>query len=196
MLVVDDEHLVATGIANHLRSLGHDVVAIASDGESAWAAAEEHQPDLALVDIQMPGVLGTEVAIQLYQRFGVPSLIVSAYSDDEYLEQIGAAGESSGVYGYVLKPVGRDELRMAMGVARQRAATDVRRVEAIGRLEKNLANRRAIEQAKWKLVEMKGMTEPEAHDWLQKVARRMRAPLVDVARRVSDGDDEILSTRL
>src|SRR5690606_26161242 len=103
--------------------------------------------------------------------------------------RIQSYGKSTGVYGYLLTPVGADDLRVSLAVARQRAATDQYHLERIATLEKNLANRRTVEQAKWKLVEQFKMTEPQAHDKLQKMARDRRKPLVDVARAIIEGTE-------
>jgi response regulator NasT len=188
-LVADDEHLIAIGIASNLRDLGHEVVGIASDGEAAFALAREQSPELALLDLRMPKLSGAEAAMILYEELGVPSIIVSAYSDQEHVARIQGYGSSSGVYGYLLKPVGVDELRVSLGVARQRAAVDQHRADRISQLENNLANRRTVEQAKWKLVERLKITEPVAHDRLQRVARDRRRPLIEIARRVIENDD-------
>jgi response regulator NasT len=188
-LVADDEHLIAIGIASNLRDLGHEVVGIASDGEAAVALAREQSPELALLDLRMPKLSGAEAAMILYEELGVPSIIVSAYSDQEHVARIQGYGSSSGVYGYLLKPVGVDELRVSLGVARQRAAVDQHRADRISQLENNLANRRTVEQAKWKLVERLKITEPVAHDRLQRVARDRRRPLIEIARRVIENDD-------
>lgn len=189
VLIADDEHLVATGIAAHIRELGHKVVGIAADGESAVALAREQSPTLALLDIRMPKATGVEAAMVLYQEMGIPSIIISAYSDEEHISRIQGYGAGSGVYGYLLKPVSRDELRVTIGVALQRASVDNFNSTRIGQLEQNLANRRVVEQAKWLLVEKKGMTEAQAHERLQKVARDKRRPLIEIAQAVIQSGD-------
>lgn len=183
VLIADDEHLVATGIATHVRELGHKVVGIAADGEAAVALAREQSPTLALLDIRMPKASGVEAAMVLYQELGTPSIIISAYSDEEHVARIQSYGTGSGVYGYLLKPVSRDELRVTIGVALQRSSVDNANSKRIGQLEQNLSNRRLVEQAKWVLVG-KGMTEPQAHEKLQKVARDRRKPLAEIAQAV------------
>ncbi len=189
ILIADDEHLVATGIAAHVRDLGHKVVGIAADGEAAIALARESSPNLALLDIRMPKASGIDVAMLLYKELGIPSVIVSAYSDEEHVSRIQSHGADSGVYGYLLKPVSKDELRVTIGTAQQRASIDNFHSTRISQLEQNLHNRRIVEQAKWLLVEKKGMTEPQAHEKLQKVARDRRRPLVEIAQAVIQGGE-------
>lgn len=189
ILIADDEHLVATGIAAHVRELGHKVVGIAADGEAAIALARESQPNLALLDIRMPKASGIEVAMLLYKEMGIPSVIISAYSDEEHINRIHGYGADSGVYGYLLKPVSRDELRVTIGTTQQRASVDGFHSTRIMQLEQNLHNRRVVEQAKWILVEKKGLTEPQAHERLQRVARDRRRPLVEIAQAVIQGGE-------
>ncbi|MBC7834424.1 MAG: response regulator [Phycisphaerales bacterium] len=196
ILIADDEHLVATGLASAVREIGHNVVGIAGDGETAIQMARKHQPDLALLDIRMPKHTGIEVARVLQEELNIPSLIVSAYSDKEYVAQIQGAGLSSGVFGYVLKPVGLDELRVTLGVALHQSAAAGYRTGRIDQLENNLANRRTVEQAKWKMVKSMGITEPEAHDKLQRMARDKRKPLIDVARGVLEDESAAAVTKV
>ena len=184
VLIADDEHLVATGISGSVTELGHKVVAIAPDGETAVALARQHKPDLALLDIRMPKMTGIEVAMVLQQELGIPSIIVSAYSDQENLGRIHSYGECAGVYGYLLKPVSKEELRVTIGVTLQRSAVDNHNSVRITQLENNLNNRRTVETAKWILVQKKGITEPQAHEKMQKVARDKRKPLVEIAQMV------------
>lgn len=189
VLVADDEHLVATGIAANVTELGHTVVGVAGDGDHAVQIAREHKPDLALLDIRMPKLTGIDAAMLLYAELAVPSIIISAYSDQEYVGKIHAHGDAAGVFGYLLKPVSKDDLRVQIGIAQQRAAADVNHLARIKQLEANLANRRTVEQAKWILVEKKKCTEPQAHEMLQKIARDRRKPLLDIAQAVIAAGD-------
>ncbi len=184
ILVADDEMLVATGIAASLRDLGHNVVAVVADGEAAVRAAREHRPDLAMLDIRMPRMDGIDAAAAIATELGIPSVIISAYSDPEHINRMHARPEVSGVFGYLLKPVNTEELRVAIGVCAQRAAVDEFRRNRIGQLEANLLNRRVVEQAKWVLVEKHKMTEAQAHEKLQRAARDRRVTLIEVAQSV------------
>lgn len=189
LLIIDDEHLVATGMAATVTQLGHTVLALGADGEQAMELARAHCPDMILMDIQMPKKSGIDAAKEIFAELAIPSIIISAYSDEDKIRRIHAGGDVSGVYGYLLKPVNPDELRVTLGIARQRASIDAQRLGRIEQLERNLAQRRVVEQAKWVLVEKHKLTEPAAHDKLQKLARDRRKPLAEVAQSVVESGD-------
>lgn len=190
ILIVDDIHLIALSIQATVNSLGHKAVAIARDAEDAIALARSHLPDIILMDITMPGEKdGIDAASDIFKELAIPSVIVSAYSDEEKVAGIQRNGEDSGVFGFILKPVNVNELRVTLGLARQRAAVDAVKGARVEQLQRNLTNRRIVEQAKWILVEKHKMNEATAHDRLQKLARDRRKQLVDIAQMVIDMGD-------
>lgn len=191
LLIAEDEHLVAMGIAANVKELGHTVIGIAPDGEQALQLARQQRPDLALMDINMPKKSGIEAASDLYTELGIPSIIISAYSDQEHMSKIYALGESAGVFGYLLKPVSPEDLRVQIGIACQRAMVDCMKTERIDQLQCNLLNRRVVEQAKWILVEKRKITEPQAHELMQRTARDKRKQLIDVAQGIVTAGDLI-----
>ena len=183
ILVADDEHLMATGLTTALRSLSFTVVGPVSNGQSAIEAAEQEQVDMALLDIRMPGLDGLSAAKLLWQDHAIPSVIISAYSDDSYLHQ----AQETGVFGYLLKPASTENLRVTITIAWGRAQAAGLQERRITQLQDSLANRRTVEQAKWKLVETLKIDEPEAHSRLQRLARNDRRRLVDVANDILEG---------
>ena len=185
ILVADDEHLVASGIVTNLTGLGYKVVGPASSGEEAIELCGQSSPDLAVLDIRMPGTTGLEAARTIYQRFGVPVVILSAYSDPEYVDD----AADSGVFGYLLKPVSQDQLRAALDVAWKRFQRSCDQSAEIESLRQRLEDRKIIEQAKWILVKRKSIDEPEAMRLLQRHARNNRRTLADVARSILENED-------
>ena len=184
LLVADDEHLVALGMKTNLEELGYEVLGPVGDGQSAIDLCESLKPDMALLDIQMPGLNGIAAAEKIYQTLNIPVVIFSAYSDPEYVE----SGSDAGVFGYILKPVTRDQLRVGIDIAWNRFLDSSEQLEEIDTLKERLEQRKVIEQAKWILVKRKSVEEPEAMKMLQKQARNNRRSLIEVATAVVESD--------
>jgi len=185
ILVADDEFLVAAQVTHSLASLGHITVGPAVDGENAVALARHSLPDMALLDVQMPKRDGISAAKELYLELGIPTIIISAYSDAQTVD----AARDSGVFGYLIKPTSADQLRAAITIAWKRFTETAALAAENDNLRRRLEERRVIEKAKWILVSRKGATEPDAMTMLQKKARDSRRPLVDVAQSVIDAED-------
>jgi DNA-binding NarL/FixJ family response regulator len=115
VVVVDDHALVREGTVHILeRDPMLSVVGQAADGEEAVELICELRPDLAIVDVELPGMNGIEVVRAVHQRAaGIRFLIVSAYDDHAYLIEALAAG----VAGYLLKTVSGRELVHAVRAA-------------------------------------------------------------------------------
>jgi response regulator NasT len=190
ILIADDEHLVAQGIVSQLQELGYDVVGPANDGDGAVELCRTSAPDMALLDIRMPRKDGIAAAQEIYESMVIPVVLFSAYSDDEYV----AKAAETGIYGYLLKPVTTDHLRITISLAWRRFVDRVDQIKEIGGLKQRLEDRKLIEQAKWILVKGKGIDEPAAMRLLQRQARDNRRKLVDVARSVIENEALISDT--
>ncbi|MFH1185995.1 MAG: response regulator transcription factor [Chloroflexota bacterium] len=112
MLLADDHHLVRAGIRQLFESADDlQVVAEAGDGCEAQALIEQHQPDVAVLDIQMPKASGIEVTRWVRAHFPkVGVLILTAYDDDPYVMAVLQAGAN----GYVLKTAQTADLIQAV----------------------------------------------------------------------------------
>jgi len=185
ILIADDEHLVATGLRRQLIDLGYPVVGPATDGAHAVELARSERPDLAILDIRMPGTDGLHAGHIISKQFGIPVMMLSAFADPEYVAECNRFE----VYGYLLKPVTTDQLHVAIEIAWGRWLNAREQREDIERLKTRLEDRKIIEQAKWLLVQKKGITEPDAMRLLQRQARNNRRTLVDVARSLVETDE-------
>jgi two-component system KDP operon response regulator KdpE len=121
VLVVDDEPQILRGLGTNLRARGYEVVA-APDGEAALAAAARVRPDIAIVDLGLPGIDGVEVIEGLRAWSGMPILVLSAR--DQEPDKVRAL--DAGADDYVTKPFGMDELlaRLRAAERRLRPVTD------------------------------------------------------------------------
>jgi two-component system response regulator LytT len=126
ILIVEDESIVAKDIQMSLRKLGYNVVAICSNGEDAIRAAEEHGPDLVLMDIMLKGDMsGIEAAEQIRSRFNMPIIYLTAYADESTLSK----AKITEPYGYIIKPFKEIDLRTSIEMAqyKHQKETDVRK---------------------------------------------------------------------
>jgi DNA-binding NarL/FixJ family response regulator len=111
ILLADDHGVVRAGMRALLGELGMQVVAETGDGQQALQLIGEKKPDLALLDISMPGLNGLEVAERARKQFpGTRIVMLSMHADDEFARRALA----SGALGYVLKNADRAELEAAL----------------------------------------------------------------------------------
>jgi DNA-binding NarL/FixJ family response regulator len=111
VLVAEDQRLIGEGISSLLRAAGLNVVGEAADGQQAVRLAESTHPDVAILDISMPGLNGIDAA-RVIQRTcpQTKTIIVTMHGEDEYV--IGAL--RAGVGGYVLKSQAAADLLSAI----------------------------------------------------------------------------------
>jgi DNA-binding NarL/FixJ family response regulator len=117
VVIADDHAVVRQGIRSVLEEVeGLSVVGEASDGHQALAFVADHDPDLVVLDVTMPGKTGLEVAKELRDAGSdVRVLILSMHDDPEYVLEAVRAGAD----GYVLKDATPAELREAVGALRE-----------------------------------------------------------------------------
>jgi PAS domain S-box-containing protein len=107
ILVVEDEVIVAESVRTKLNSLGYEIPEVAVSGQEAVQMAQEIQPDLVLMDIQLQGSMdGIQAAEQIRALFDVPVVYLTAYADERTLQR----AKITEPFGYVLKPFALQEL--------------------------------------------------------------------------------------
>ncbi len=117
ILIAEDENIVAWDIKEALEKLGHTVVGRVVSGVEAIQTAAATRPDLVLMDIRLEGDIdGVAAAAEIYNRFHIPVVYLTAYADDHTLEQATATNP----FGYLVKPFQRRELHTTIQVALRR----------------------------------------------------------------------------
>ncbi len=131
VVVVDDEQLARSELCFLLEQLGGiEIIAQAGNGIEALNVIEEHQPDLVMLDVQMPGITGFEVARRVMQAGSLAQLIfVTAF--DQYAID---AFEVNAV-DYLLKPVEAERLATAVERARKRQIAEAKSQEPKAELD-------------------------------------------------------------
>ena len=181
VLIAEDDPLIAFALAERLRSLGHEAIGPAANGEEAVAIARDTAPDLYLFDVDMPTLDGIQAAAQLTaEGLRRPVVIVTGVDDETLVER----AISSGVSAYLTKPIDTRELQAAIGLAATRHAEFEQLEAEVDRAKQALENRKLVERAKGLLMSALNLSEQDAFRRLQLTARERNLRLVDVAARI------------
>lgn len=178
ILIADDESIIRLGLKSILEGLGHQVIA-ATNGREAIRMAERQQPDLAILDIQMPYTDGLQAARAIVANRPLPILILTAFSEQDLIDK----ATDLPIQGYLVKPVEPEALGAAITVAVKRFAESRALSARAAQLEADLATRKLIDRAKGKLMQG-GLSEQEAWQAIQEQARRERQTLAAAAAAV------------
>jgi DNA-binding response OmpR family regulator len=137
ILVVDDDESLRDTVALMLEREGFEPV-LAADGRTGFEQAMMLKPDLALVDLRMPGMTGIEICKQLRAaQVETPIIVLSAVGDEidkVLLLEIGADD-------YVVKPFGTRELIARIRAVLRRSSAEARKVMHFGEIEVDLDRR-------------------------------------------------------
>lgn len=179
VLIAEDEALIRMDLREMLVEEGHEVVAEARDGAEAIERARELKPDVVFLDVKMPHVDGLEAARVIGEEKIAPVVMVTAFSQQSYVEEATAAGAMA----YVVKPFSRADIVPAMTVAVSRFAEARALEREVDDLAGRLETRKVLDRAKGVLMQ-KGMSEPEAFRRLQRLAMDRRMTLKQVAEAI------------
>ncbi len=183
VVVAEDEAIIRLDLVETLREQGFDVVADTGRGDEAVRLVAEHRPDVAVLDLKMPGLDGIEAARRIAPQRGTAVVILTAFSQRELVEQAREAGAMT----YLVKPYRRDALVPAVELALAR----YREMEAlegqIGDLEDRLEVRKLVDRAKGRLLDDHAMSENSAYAFIQRTAMSQRRTMRDVAADILDG---------
>jgi len=183
LLIADDEALTRMGLRAVLQEMGHTVVGAAPDGPTALRLACETRPDLALLDIKMPGLDGLAVAQAIAERCPLPVVMLTAYSERDLVQR---AAETETVQAYLVKPVREADLAPTLELAAARFAEWQALKAEAGSRRQALKARQVVARAKGRLMVRDGLSEPEAFLQIQHRARRERRTMQQVAQDILD----------
>lgn len=184
VVIAEDEALIRLDLAESLAEQGYEVVGEASDGAEALELVREHKPDVAILDIMMPGTDGLTAAREIMTDRLAAVVILTAFSQRDLVEQ----ARDAGAMAYLMKPFKREELVPAIELAVAR----FRELEVLAKEAESLADRletrKVIDRAKGKLQDGEGMTEHDAFRFIQQTAMSQRVPMRKIAQAVLDDE--------
>jgi response regulator NasT len=182
VVIADDESIIRLDLKEILESAGYDVVGEASRGDEALELIRQFEPDLALLDIKMPGLDGVQVAAEV-RSLPTQVVLLTAFSQRDLIE----SARDAGVVSYLVKPFRSAELlpKLASLLHRhdqvEEAATEARGADD------KIETREIVQLAKERLMADRGIDEPSAFELIQQTAMRQRSRMRDVAQRILTG---------
>ena len=179
VVIAEDETLIRMDLAEMLTEEGFRVVGEAGDGAKAIELAEQHKPDLVILDVKMPVLDGIAAAEAIAGKRIAPVVILTAFSQRDLVER----ARDAGAMAYLVKPFSKADLLPAIEMAVSRFA-ELSMLEAeVADLTERLETRKAVDRAKGILQKQLHLSEPEAFRWIQKTAMDLRLSM----RQVADG---------
>ena len=184
ILLADDDPVMLKIVSRNLERLGYRVLT-ADSGERAVEVARENPPDLAILDVRMPGIDGVETAKQL-RSLRIESMFLTAYHD---LETVNRA-MAQGAIGYLVKPAAEQQLGKAVSEALERARETREAAEAGLQTEMvDPEERYRIGIAIGMLMGIHKITEEQASDLLFEIAQKEQKEISQAARDLVAGDN-------
>ena len=183
VVIAEDEAIIRMDLRETLEEEGYEVVAETGRGDEVVALVRDLAPDLAILDVKMPGMDGLEAAGVITSEKLCAVLMLTAFSQREVIEQ----ARDAGALAFLVKPFQRSDLVPAIEVAigRFRELRDLTgEIDALG---EQLEARKVIDRAKGVLIDQVGLSESDAFSFIQRTAMSERVRMRDVADRILDG---------
>ncbi len=190
VVIAEDEGIIRLDLKEVLEEEGYEVVGETGRGDEAVTLVRQHRPELAILDIKMPGLDGLAAAREISGERLAAVLILTAFSQRNLIEE----ARDAGALAYLVKPFQKSELIPAIEVALGRF-NELKALEAENRglegqnrsLEDLLERQRLVDRAKGLLMDDHGMKEADAFSFIQRTAMRLRLTMKEVARQVIEG---------
>ena len=183
VVIAEDEAIIRMDLRETLEEEGYEVVGETGRGDTAVELVRDLLPDLAILDIKMPGIDGLEAARVINREKLCGVLVLTAFSQREVVEE----ARDAGALAYLVKPFQKSDLVPAIEVAIGRFGELRSLTGEIDALGEQLENRKIVERAKGVLMDQHQMSEQEAFTYIQREAMKNRRKMRDVADHVLDG---------
>ena len=184
VVIAEDEAIIRLDLRETLEEEGYEVVGETGRGDEAVRLVRELEPDVAILDIKMPGLDGLSAAREINAERLAAILILTAFSQRELVEQ----ARDAGVQAYLVKPFQRTELVPALELAIARFAELKALAEQTQSLTEQLETRKVVDRAKGQLMDQAGLSEHDAFSFIQRTAMRERLTMKVVSEQVLAGE--------
>lgn len=184
VVIAEDEAIIRLDLKETLEEEGYTVIGETGRGDQALDLVRDLRPDLAILDVKMPGMDGLEVAKVIGDERICGVLVLTAFSQREIIEQ----ARDAGALAFLVKPYQKSDLipaiEVAIGRFRELQALSGH-VDALG---EQLEARKLIDRAKGRLIDEFSMKEQDAFSFIQRTAMKERSKMREVAERILSGE--------
>lgn len=181
IIIVDDEPLTRVDLREMLEIAGYNVVGEATDGFEAIELCKKYQPDLVIMDVQMPILDGLSAGKKIMsEKMAKAILMLTAFSDETNRKK----ALEFGAVGYLVKPLDEKSFipMVEMGVAKGKEVDKLQ--NDVTKLSEKLENRKTIEKAKGIIMKANGINEETAYQQIRKLSMDKRCPMIEVAEMI------------
>lgn len=184
VVIAEDEAIIRMDLRETLEEEGYEVVGETGRGDEAVELVRALLPDLAILDVKMPGMDGLAVADMINREKLCGVLVLTAFSQREIVEQ----ARDAGALAYLVKPFQKSDLIPAIEVAIGRFRELRHLTGEIDALGEQLEARKMVDRAKGILIDDCGLREADAFSFIQRTAMSERTRMRDVAERIIAGE--------
>lgn len=184
IVIAEDEAIIRLDLKETLEEEGYEVVGETGRGDEAVALVKSLEPDVAILDIKMPGLDGLSAAREITAERRAAVLILTAFSQRDLIEQ----ARDAGALAYLVKPFQRSELIPAVEVAIGRFRELKALADQASSLEEQLETRKVVDRAKGSLMDGHQLSEGDAFGFIQRTAMRERVTMKAVAEQILAGE--------
>ncbi len=183
VVIADDESIIRLDLKEILEGDGYLVVGEAARGDDALDMILQLKPDLALLDIKMPGMDGIEVARELKDS-DTEVVLLTAFSQRNLIE----SARDAGVVAYLVKPFRSSEILPKIAAIMNPLVDEPHEAAEVVNVDDKIETREIVQKAKELLMAERGLDEPAAFEVIQQSAMRGRIRMRDVAQQILRGE--------
>jgi len=182
VVIADDESIIRLDLKEILEADNYLVVGEAANGDDALELIQNLKPDLALLDVKMPGLDGIQVA-EAVKDSGTHVVLLTAFSQRTLIE----SARDAGVVAYLVKPFRSSEILPKLA-AILNPNTEHGDIADPVVADDKIETREIVQRAKEQLMRERGLDEPSAFEFIQQSAMKGRTRMRDIAQQILKGD--------
>lgn len=180
VIIAEDNSKTRTFLKNQLELLGYEVIGAVNNGKDAVELAADTEPGLIILDIKMPTMDGIEAARGISSTRSVPIILITGHHSDE----MAAKAIEAGVFGYLVKPITKKQLKPAITLAMVRYHEFSSLKAEVSDLREAVETRKLVEKAKGILMKRCNISEEDAFKLLQAHSQKENRKMKEIAENI------------